>query len=459
MPDDAWQPMNTVGRGFSRTAAVRGVPRAILLTAVTVLLAVLTGCGPSADRQTESPRSSTGRPTPFADHPPRVPALNLAPDPWESIRHGSVARAEQVEVHGDAIVALGADEEDESSTRIAVLDADSGTQRWALSFGEPVPGLHGAVFSDPSHRLHVTGSDEDWSIVVQYHDPHGAPNHKDRLVVLSANGQVKRAVPVAELPGPGSHDHVLGLREWQVSGSTLVFAQRWDAGECNAETEVRLTAVDLDTGRVRWTKNTEDGLLPEIVAGNVVAGCGTRVWPGSRPHVVALDLSTGAQRWTLADRYLPSQSAAHTNSWATHGSIVPVAVQGRNSPQRTVFLDADSGNRLAVAPDSGVCAGDRDTVACLRTTDRRQRLSVVRAPTGGQTLSAKEVPGDEVSALAGGRIFVEGPETGESACYDEAGNSLGRLPGKVIAASKRYVVLGKDRFDSTRSRFAVHRIR
>jgi outer membrane protein assembly factor BamB len=195
-------------------------------------------------------------------------------------------------------------------------------------------------------------------------------------------------------------------------------------------------AVDLATGRARWTRPIGAGIdcSPAVAGGTVYLGA-------AGGEVVALDAGTGAVRWRVS-----TGDEGSTTSPAVAGGLVLVG----GPDHRLLGLDAGTGERRWAYPTGArLIAGDQQSppargalLSSPLVVDRTVYLSdgelhALALETGRPLWTATAAAGNACSAAAGaGLLFVA--ELGSFVRAVEAGTGRSRWRVEVPAALFRF---------------------
>ncbi|MDQ3785742.1 MAG: PQQ-like beta-propeller repeat protein [Actinomycetota bacterium] len=387
---------------------------ALVVTAGAVLVFVLTG---------DDEPAAAPPPTTTAKPEPTLRPLVFAPEPSWSIRRGSSL----VDVREGLALA-------EDSEHLTLMDAATGATRWQLTAFEDMPAEGDIKWQhsrDTPSRL--VPHDGGLAVLTQYFwtdcptdlctDDHG-PSDESGLVLLSAaDASVLWKTPVR----PSVNRPETPLPPWYelsaVDDRTAVVTF-YGGGTA---------AVSVETGEQLWRR---PGLWGVAVAGDTVlaqAGGKPGIGPGKGVlmpgTVTALDLSTGAPRWDLADEYTVSEVVE------TGGDTVLVRVRSGEEPVGKL-LALDDGHELAEAEADGFvagCATDGALLAC--PTD--DGVVIHDLETGAVTRTG--VAAIAVDRIQDGRIFLIG--SGNRAwTIDAVGNVIdAELPGRVVAMTTGHI--------------------
>lgn len=396
---------------------------------------------------------------------------------WNSKRQLGMEEAVGTELRGDSAVVLGSGI-DGLGTRLAVTDADNGTPRWVLDEGMRIDataymdevGFPARNDTGSTAPPVVTGSGDDWSVIVGY----SVPKHDDARGFDPSIDDVKER-GVAALSGSDGHvqwkKEIPGIpRPLAADGGTvLVGATESKDGPDHGQ----VTSYALDTndkGRELW-KHKGDWVYA-LAGGTALGAKGTPDdWaPGDDSteeghSLFALNAETGSRKWDLTGRYEESALQGAVDGRA----VVRVGEQEEGSSYtdtRGIVIDTETGRKAEEFDDLEGnygyfdCETDgRGLLACLDLGD--PFLVTIRAGKRDKSVRA-EVEGFgedpeslELDAVDHGRIYLSGTEESEDeesdgseegtkrfAAVDRTGATLtDALPGPVAAASARHVAV------------------
>ena len=196
----------------------------------------------------------------------------------------------------------------------------------------------------------------------------------------------------------------------------------------------RVVAVDVATGRPRWTRA---GLTPYAIADGVVAGV------TAAGTVAAWDLASGATAWTLA---------GFTSARVALTAGDDVLVEGRtgsSAPVRRV-VSARTGELLAELagdPRTGQCATDgRTLIACPLSRGRDYAFEIF--DVGERRIRAVSGDYEPRSVCLAGPDHLFGASQDGYFAVDRTGQLLApALPGRPVAVSGNHLVIRTDTGD------------
>lgn len=438
-----------------------------VVVVVAVLSVLLSGC--TGEPAPDPPVDPTPD-QPVISDPVGLPGFTMDAKPlWGS---------QQVPVHpegmilrDDVAVVVGTRSEDFPELR--VVDADTGKARWSLQPSEPIPGFKGSYMPAPgagTEGLAVVGEQGREVVVVKYYysdcltepcPPSGRQSPESGVVGLDLRTGEPRwhhaAVgSVDEQDDPERADRARDLAVSVVGGHSdrpLVVVGPAMAlnGEKAADSRrFRTDALDPGSGRRVWT-------APKFVA--AMAGAGTVLGFGpsegsdgvlSTGHgtVSAIDVGTGRQRWTLADRLPDARILAH-------GPRTLVLSGMKAEGERLVVDTADGSVDHALgATVPAAAVGDDGLVVYHDPLEPDDRILSVAPQEEQASRSGAPVTG-EPTLVWDGYVFVHGSGDDTTTVVDRAGTVLSDpLRGRVIAVTDDRVVLQRGAGDD--ATFTVH---
>jgi outer membrane protein assembly factor BamB len=288
------------------------------------------------------------------------------------------------------------------------VDAATGVPRWQVGDFEPLPGDTGirwlGSFSDMGPRL----VDRDGGLAVL--TGYDAVDEQGLALLSAADGSVLWHTPLRK---PMSAE-VFELRA--VDDRVAVTTNR--TGDT--------VAVAVRTGKRLWTRPATDA---KAIAGDVVLVQGWEPSPSPTgkllSQVTALDLSTGAVRWDLTDRYDGSEALAGGEDTAQ----VRVGSGGKEAGK---LLATGDGHELADADGEGRCASADGLLACPGADG----VVVRDLATGAVTETG--VSASRVDRVQDGRFYLARDDRVWT--IDAEGNVIDkRLPGELTTITDEMV--------------------
>ncbi|GAA1115153.1 hypothetical protein GCM10009605_55610 [Nocardiopsis composta] len=395
---------------------------------------------------------------------PGGPALSVSPEAYlDTGRDLGMQRVIAAGFRGDSAVVMGTFGNER--LRLAVVDADSGEPRWVRDTGTLLDAdaalSHADLVVPPSSREVaapvLTGSGDDWSVIVPYfvsgQEGDTDPEEQGVAALSGSDGSVRWK---RETTGP---PRVLdGAEETVLVG---VRAPGEGSEERTGEGKVTSLALDAaDGGKALWK---HEGIWVHRLAGDTALGeFAPEDWIPGDPALnadmlaeghrsLAFDARTGRPKWDLDGAFSRSGVVEATEGWA----VLYAVPENGWLPARTAVVDTDTGeeafslrSRLGTEPP-GCAVGEDGLLVCVHEAgDTFELISVAPGEPGVQRsaeiagLDTDSMSSVRVQAVSGGRIHLagsrwsEGEDEEKRFAVDRFGALLAEdLPGEVVAAA------------------------
>lgn len=302
---------------------------------------------------------------------------------------------------------------------LALVEVATGEKRWSLTHSEELPA-NADRYQQGTGRLVGAG------VLVAYRN--WAEGEGIALLSLADGSEIWRR------PLPRATGDLLWLRA--ADETTAVVTAHPEGAENVPPEQLKVYALDVATGAVRWESR---GAWPYAIAGDTLLGEAAPFFLDfgrfyrsihSMPGVVtALDLATGAPKWTVEN-----QEFAQVIAGVGDTALVRWAPKADVREWTYAVLDTADGRVITEVGEQRAqpCGTDWERLIVCVSGDRLQVFDVA-------TRSLETVPGPGSSApvelVWRDRIFVD------SRTVDLAGTVVDReLPDDVVAASDGYLV-------------------
>jgi len=431
--------------------------RGALLPALVMASVVLAGCV----NETEGTASPVTPEVPT----PTLPRFAIDPEPLWGNSQVPVTDIADIQFRAGRAILAGYDAD---SSFVAAVDAATGTTQWSIDLYDDLNGGEGAVLAERPRFL--VGDSVEGPVLVEYFSdtcrnplrscpPGSVQSSAERgIAALSpVDGSVlwKYAVVpafyVESEQADTARDTNVKLVATRDDVTVLVAgpSDALDARQNADPAEIRTIAVNAMTGELIWEAA---GYWAQFIADETVLA---RV-PGSGPRTadyepgtaVALDLSSGNERWSATDRLSQSEFLLATDDLA----LVRAVEDGVFSWQ---IVDVADGTTVADLEEwVERCATDGERlIACSIGV-----LSGLLSYELGET-EARSFP-DQSALFLGlgfnGYLFAKALSSGEHLAVDRWGNVLSDpLPGRAVRVTDEYAVFANDADPDS---FAVHRV-
>lgn len=340
---------------------------------------------------------------------------------------------------------------------IQLLDVESGSALWAQDNEAELPGQTVTMDQTASQQLPFLVRHGDGVGVLVGYDLFGCDPVEPGVALLSgeAGGVVWRAPTI---PGDRCAPNTMNWNQdlWAADDTTALVSVAPNFGNPDDVGQVRVLALEVATGQRKWE---HQGAWPHAIAGGVALVSTDKPIPSGFTGpgtVAALDLATGAPKWSLADRY----PVAHLMHAA--GDVVVVVTNDESGDNEVVrVLDAATGREVATLPeaDPEFCVADATLVACRADPLTRGPQLVTFRPEDQAVMTVPLEEHTSLLSVVEGRISVDilGREP-SIVTIDRTGNVIDEKPPGELLAMTDDLLLVRTMRDEEDESLAVYRL-
>lgn len=442
----------------------------IMLVLIGMVVAVA-GCG--SDAGLKSPAAFDV----LIDEPPVLPSVPISAEPIWGSDQVVIKHVGSLQFRGDTAIVTGSAKENSSEGYVVAVDAATGTTKWSLETLNDLPGGDGAVLWESS--AYVAGPVENWVVLVNYYSsectqpsgmcPPGSVESTSEWGIAALSPEDGSVLwKIAGVPSVDEDSDEadalddLSSRLMAVSNDValMVIAPN-DAlvgGKYTELKNIRVRALNPVNGTTLWETT---GAWPRQIVGDVVLANVPPTGPGGQlineqGSTVALELSTGEQRWSLESRY------PHSDVVAASADVAVVQRIDKGAVVTAVIRLSDGSHVTDMPASANNCTTDgAKLIACTRSSGTAGYQIVTYQPGDGVRIAVNAIPESAITAAWNGYIFYGAygvdPVYGAA---DYSGNVLSSaLPGRVVAVTDKYAVFDTSKKANTDpGSFAVYGI-
>lgn len=402
---------------------------AVVVVAAVALTVVLAGGGSDGPPPAASP---TSEPRPK----PELKPLELEPSAvWQQEDMWPVRNTGGVQLLDGALLTA-------TSKSIALVDIATGQPRWTQLDDAELSGGGAEFDRASSEQPYLVHHQNGLGVVVTYRSGDCEAWEQGLALLSGADGSVVWRTPTA--PSDPCEPNHWGQFLFAADDTTAVVEVGPQFGSPQDPALMRTVAIDVATGAKKWELA---GVRPYGITGDTLitttegarratpeTGTATMGLPVTATgQVAAVDLRTGAPRWSLADRFAAAE-VLHTA-----GNVVAVLTAGeRKEPSTVRLLDAGTGQEIAelgASTELGRCATDaHDLIACGSDVDR-ETLVTFSVEDHSVRRERTTEPVSLLTAVVDGRISVQTLDPIRRVTVDRAGNVIDtEPPGELVAS-------------------------
>ncbi|WP_228553704.1 protein kinase domain-containing protein [Catenulispora pinisilvae] len=371
---DAQPPRPHAGTGLSRRAVLTATGGIALAAAVGVGVAVKDSGTPKSATKTSKPSTSS---SPGTDE---LAALPAGPEPVWTLTPPAPPASGPLAVMGSTVVWTPvAEEQTTQPSSVVAVDAATGVQAWKADEIAP-SGQTGSTRWFGVFDGALVGFSQTTDIMAG----------KVTATVFGLDPQGKQAFQVTT--SDTNSQLYYAYSGYALSGRTLLFSY-------DSLTKPSISALDLDSGQVRWSQPV--GMMTAEMPGTVTADA-QRCYFINASAVHGVDMSTGKQVWSI-----PTAAADGASRLAVAGTSLLVSVSspmaggpGASFSANTACLDSATGKTKWVATGSSLLGATDTSIYAMSVTGGVAALDPetgkLRWGFGGQHASTKPQP--EMSA-------------------------------------------------------------